>query len=489
MRQSHPLELALLSALAVFFLFPLNADAQLETSWRGYLQGDLRLVVDDADVPLERLESTFYGRMTARYGRHVRGTADLRFVFTERPEAQDFAALTNRQMLDPYRFESDALFVELKDLGLDGLDLRMGRQQLIWGTADRFHPTSNFNPLDVEDALEFGATVANELVLLSYRPYVFAGDEEEPWFAELGLELVMAPVFKPAQLPQSAAGAFTDPNEQLRLTTAQGLRALVIKEIEYLARGATIESNVDVVVPEVEGANFMYGARLAWKLLGIDMGVSYFRGFDDFPRAENVIVTGDTSDVHADVTLTYPRVHVLGAEMATSLDFLGGLGLWAEVGITFHDDLFVVVDGTRFAGNQKGLLFTNGPELEHEAGQFVKATVGMDYTPLPWWYINVQYLHGFVDEFGADKLQDYLVAGMDFKLARDKLLLRFFTILNFQDQSFVLFPQIVLTPFSGGELSVGAFLYSGLFGLSRDTKFGTPIAGASTVFTKARFSF
>jgi len=100
-------------------------------------------------------------------------------------------------------------------------------------------------------------------------------------------------------------------------------------------------------------------------------------------------------------------------------------------------------------------------------------------------YLNVQYLHGFLDEFGSDKLDDYLVAGMDFKLARDKVLLRTFGIYNFQDNSWVLFPQLVLTPFSGGEFQIGSFLFFG----DEDTKFGSAVAGRSTLFTKAKVSF
>ncbi len=466
-------------------LLPFDALAQLSTEWRGAIQGDVRFIVDDEEVPFERLETSLYARLGAKYGKHVRGVADLRFIFTERASTPDFAALTDRTLLDPMRLESDSLYVELVDLGLDGLDLRVGRQQLIWGTADRFHPTSNFNPLDVEDGLEFGSTIAQEMIHLAYRPYVFAGDEDEPWFEELAIEMVLVPRFKPAQLPQSAGLAFTSPQEQLRLATTAALKSLVATQIAFIEQGAEVAYGVEVLTPELSMKNAMYGARVGWRLLGVDMNLSYFRGFDDFPRGERAVVTGNSTDVRTDLTLTYPRIQVLGVDMATSLDWLDGVGLWAEVGITFHDELYVVVDGSTFVGNQTGAVFANGPNQEHEASQFVKATVGMDYTPLPWWYINIQYLHGFVDEFGTDQLEDYLVAGMDFKLFRDKLLLRTFTILNFQDLSWVLFPQIIVMPFNGAEISVGAFFFFG----DEDTKFGSPVAGSSTVFTKTRFSF
>ena len=180
-------------------------------------------------------------------------------------------------------------------------------------------------------------------------------------------------------------------------------------------------------------------------------------------------------------------MHVLGFDMATSLEFLGGLGLWAEVGWTFHDSLFRVVNTGPI---HRGGLGVNEAERELEAGSFVKAVVGMDYTPVSWMYINVQYLRGFLDEFGSRNLQNYLVAGIDFKLARDKLLIRTFSIINLDDGSFVLFPSVQIKAWTGGSIHLGAFLYSSLFpGADPSRKFDSPAAGKSTFFMQARASF
>lgn len=367
--------------------------------------------------------------------------------------------------------------MELTDIGVDGLDLRIGRQIITWGTADRFHPTANLNPLDVHDALKFGAQVANEMIALRWHPDASLGDEDDPWLTELGLEIVFVPFFKPAQLPQSAGLAFTDEQEFTRRADSEALQPLLDLQRTLTQAGTVFNYHPLVELPGREIANSMAGARLQWKLLGVDMSASYFRGFDDFPRAEHVDAELDGTLEETFIKLTYPRMQVLGVDAATSLDFLDGLGLWGEVAVVFHDDLYRVVDTH---GQIETIV-----EKEHAKGQFVKATVGTDYTPLPWWYLNVQYLHGFVDEFGAAKLGDYLVPGMDFKLFRDTLLLRFFSIIDLQDRSFVLFPQVVATPWNGGEVSVGAFLFMG----PDDTKFGSDVAGRSTVFVKGKASF
>ncbi len=473
--------------LAALLALPAAAD-ELDLRWKAELYSDLRVEVDE-DVPFERSESGASAEVTGRYGNNLLGKFQLELVFTERGTASTFDELNDRQAIDPFRFESDALFVTFLDAGLDGFDISLGRKQLIWGSADKFHPTSNLNALDVEDALAFGDTVATEMIHLRYQPYFVLGDEDEPWLEEFFVEAVLAPFFKPAQLPGSAKLAFVDVDQQIRLAPTDTVAGMARKQKAYLESGATNEYTVSVHRPELTLENAGVGVRTGWKLLGVDMSVSWFRGFDEVPRAEDVRVTGDTSEIFTEVNLTFPRMDVLGIDAATSLDFLDGLGLWAEVAVVFHDDLYVTIDGREFAGNTNGEAFKNGPEREHEAGQFVKATVGMDYTPAEWLYLNVQYLHGFVDEFGAKNLDDYLVAGMDFIMAHDTIRLRLFSIVNFQDTSWVLFPQLIAKPFSGGEFSLGAFLFGSQFYGDDETKFGSPVAGASTVFAKARILF
>lgn len=482
-----------------------SASAQLKLDWRGYVQSDVRITTT-REVSFERIENWGNVHLQGRYGKHIAGVMNLSVIWTEFGQPQDFAALTKREVLDPVRFESDALFVEFRDIGVDGLDFRLGRQQIIWGTADRFHPTSNVNPLDVQDPLDFGKTVAQEAFSLRYRPYVVVGDEDEPWFEEPHFELVWAPIFKPAQLPDSAGLAFVDPAEQVRLANHPQIKELARQNRGYAQGGASVNYDVTMATPDFEIANSAYGARAGFSLFGFDLSFSYFSGFEDFPRAEKVVVSGDANDVQADVTLSYARIQVIGVDLTTSLDWADGIGLWTEVGITLHDDLWTVIDGTRFVGNEPGFYdtsapgeapnmefingptFANGPIKEWDKGFFVKAVVGMDYTPFAWWYINVQYLHGFIDEFGADDLEDYLVGNMDFKMANQRVTLRIAAILNFQDQSHVIFPQLIIKPFTGAEFTVGAFLYSGLWA-NKATKFGSPVAGQSTVFTRARFSF
>ena len=321
------------------------------------------------------------------------------------------------------------------------------------------------------------------MVSLAWRPDWSAGgdDDASPWFDDVAFELVFVPFFKPAELPNSAGLAFTDRRVFAGRADTALTKDLVRKQVTLEDNSGwdfTYAPRVDL--PERTLKNSMFGARAGARLANVDMHLSYFRGFNAFPRAEKIVAdTSAVPHVGVDLGLTYPRVQVLGFDAATSLDFLGGLGLWTELGVTLHDDLYRVI-ATQAVG-------VNAVETEYPAGHFVKAVVGMDYTLTEWLYLNVQYLHGFVDEFGAKQLGDYIVAGGDIKLDHDRVMLRFFNIFDLQDGTYVLYPQLVVKPWGWGELTLGGFIYSSTFnGYDESTKFESRAAGKTSVFLQAR---
>jgi len=44
------------------------------------------------------------------------------------------------------------------------LDIRIGRQRIAWGTADKLNPTDNLNPDDLEDIFDFGKHLDSNIV-------------------------------------------------------------------------------------------------------------------------------------------------------------------------------------------------------------------------------------------------------------------------------------------------------------------------------------
>jgi hypothetical protein len=346
---------------------------------------------------------------------------------------------------------------------------------------------------------------------------------------------VFVPIFRPAVLPRSAPIAVLDVDrpppvqeEQIRATIAEDLILLRPQQV-----------NVLTYQPDPALNNVSYGFRLGGRVLGQDVSLSYFHGRFGIPTP--VVTLLDLQSHVANVGVTWPRMDVLGADIAGSIGWLHGLGYWIEGAVTFpqatefalYEDIGTNRYEERFTIKKSADLATQLPALLGPGGYltapqgsratnisgtpFFKLTIGGDYSIGSHVYINAQYVHGFIDEFGAgvvarpkknpsdpgelprveQRIGDYLVAGADVKLASDTLLLRFFGVLkvpsiDWETKSFdpwaftmVLFPQVAYTVWDGAELSLGAFVYLG----DRTTKFGDPAAGASELFTKAKFQW
>jgi hypothetical protein len=487
------------------------ASAQSFFDYRGEIRSDLRASIPGNDAPddapdyaFERLDNTARLTMALGWGA-VSAIADLSVVYSGRSTVDRFDSLLSRSEVESYYFESESLYLEIADFIFSGMDLRIGRQIADWGSGDRFNPTSVINGYDLEDPIDFGRRVANEMVSLSINPGWMIEGEETPILDELNLKLIAVPVFRSGLIPKSALHAFSEPDQFRRFVRAQLLNNLVDVQKVFLKKGGGVEYDVRVVEPEMTLENTQLGARLGVSILGVDVSAMYYYGYDHNHQPGDVDVSAirngavfplpDLNDIegtlallntysdgaleglvgYTDVLLVYPRVHVVGGDFATSLDFLGGMGLWGEFAMTFHDGVALDVQ----INDQ---LFR---ETQLKPGSFWKLTAGLDYTFTKWWYVNVQYLHGFVDEFGTEAIGDYIVAGSDFKTFDEQILLRLFGILDISGLSFIAFPSLSFKFWQNTELVAGALLHGG----EPDSKFGNRTAGPNTVFLQGRYSF
>jgi hypothetical protein len=361
----------------------------------------------------------------------------------------------------------DAAYVEVRDLGVEGLDLRLGRQVIHWGTADQFNPTNNLNPFDFRDPLTFGQNMANNTIKVDYA-------------AAKGVVLtgIWIPVFRPAQLPVFGLQALSDPSFfERRYGTADPTVRFLLDA--FLSGGQQLDVTLAPQLPAFSLRNSMAAAKVGFKLFGADFSVSYFRGFFHVPRPETISPMAPSGGtIPARVALGYPAMHAIGFDFATSIPQLKDLGLWIEGAVVFHDALLTQLNLEAF-GLQSVTL------TEQESGAFFKLTIGMDYTFTPNLYANAQYLRGFVDEFGARSIGDYVVAGIDLKNRADTVLLRLFGIVHLGDGSHVWYPVLILKPWGGTEFHLGALLYGG----EPKTKFGGLESGSNLFFVKGRVSF
>lgn len=521
--------------IAVFLALGLYASplrADIELKFGGQIASDLRYRLGSEEVPpaaamavvpfpsqqrllkrgFSRNENLIKAQLALRAGERVKAVADVDFYWYGFSDVNDIYAETLHERVDPYRLEANAAFIDIYHL-LPKLDVRIGRQVVAWGTGDKFNPTNNLNTLDLSDPLLFGKALANNMVRVDYNPW-----------ADWVLTAVWVPIFRPAQLPRTAPLAVTEVNRPPPVQEASIRHQLG----QFAAALPPSQINVYTMQPDPSLANSQFGFRASGRLFGVDFSTSYYHGRWGIPTPAWVVQKQNRT---VDAIVMWPRMDVLGADLAGSIEALGGIGYWAEGALYFPQKVTYGIYNETFGGHdpiswsdthtrdaQGHRLYApqfGTPEAMRAtvvpSTPFAKLTAGIDYTWNKYLYSNLQYVYGFIDEFGAGqqcyarpgapigaaprceaRIGHYLVLGSDLKLFSDRLLIRLFGAFKVPqvgdvDPRFtaVLFPQLVWAVFDATELSLGAFAYLG----ARDTKFGDPAAGASELFLKARFTY
>ncbi len=486
-----------------------RADDELKLDWSGRIQSDLRFRVETKVIGdfynklelapgVERNQNIFNLQLKATFGR-FRGVAsiDLRLTGVT-GKLEGLSDLSDYQKTQPFTFEPQALYVEGKDLILKGLDLRVGHQIVSWGVADQFNPTNNLNADDLRDPLLFGRQQANFMVKLDY------------WVTKsLSLSGVLVPIFKPALLPNSAAlgvGAV----DRLPFTNA-AFRHRIEAETAASAGSKigfpTIVAKAVPVLPDPSPENMQVAFRIAGTIADQDVSLSYYNGRTDFPQPflnhtrQTTGIRCDPDDkthcikglLETEVSLAYPRMHVYGLNATGEVnpfkwisDKIHGVGYRVEAALVVPErsTLKLVNDALNVgiplpAGEyvyDKDGKPGGAPPAVVDATPFLKWTVGLDYAFGDHAYLNVQWVHGLADEFGAGdflhegysvresgvgttseddtrtrcvlspqnelirdgtkcarevlapKLGDYVVIGVDLKFLDDAMLLRLFTL-------------------------------------------------------------
>ena len=457
-------------------------------------------VISSAYYDVHRTEKRQFGRNENRLefsftytpNKHLQIVGNLKAVFFGVAQAQELDDLATQQMLTPFHFESDAAYIALIDV-LPHLDIKIGRQVLVWGTADKFNPTNNISPDDLEDRPLFTEPIGNQMIVVDYAPLA-----NKLWF-----QGVYVPIFFPALLPPSASAALRDPRAPVPFARQSDQRKLEAAQNVFATN--------PMLVPDVEGRVQMPPRRftdgqsaikVGTSLGGIDMTVSYYNGRHDIPTPIDVRSEfkedADGSDegccVRAVATLAYPRMQVIGADFATQLPFLRNMGLWGEGGLFFPkpQEIFIEFpqpyDVTPDDPTDAPVTFLRGPTIRSRP--FIKATAGLDYTFGKHVYVQAQYVRGFIDDFGAGHIGNYVVGGTDLIFFGRHLILRLFGVVDVPNKgdsaSYVIFPALMVTPPWGSTtLELGSFFLLG----PPDTKFGQPAAGTSIVFFKVTGTF
>ena len=370
----------------------------------------------------------------------------------------------------PVEIDLREAWFDIYGLFTKNLDVRIGRQRIAWGTGDRLNPTDNLNPYDLEDIWDFGRHTASNAIQLNY--YL------KKWtFTAVGILN-----FSPAILPGSDWTPAFMPESTLPAVFYDSTFLPGVVVPVYITTDAVHDS---IILPERNLKNSpSFGAKIKRSLGNWDLSLSYIYNRETLPdpvKAHTDLTIDSLGlnlplEVYAmahatvDAQLIYPRRQIIGFDFAGSL---WGIGLRGEAACFFPEKT-ILSRTMRYSVQFPPLIeFTRDSILPDsvisDGDPYVKFLLGFDYTFRHNFYLNFQYLHGFIHETGMKNLTDYFVLGLEWTTPNGRLKL---APLNGAIQigdwkniseawALMYMPEIKYCPVDNTEISVGAHLISG----------------------------
>ena len=422
----------------------------------GYILTDERMFTNkDNKISWNEVRLDLKIEASPTEGSHIYSEVWLRrFGFPEVAASSDLMQ-REKNKVDPCEMVFREAYIDLYGFLTPNLDVRIGKQRIAWGRADKLNPTDNLNPDDLEDVWDFGRHLGSNAINFNY------------YLGDYTLTAVYIPVFTPAVLPIKEWAQALSPTLQL-------------------PSGLTLGSLSDnIITPE---NNFKEGSMAAFKIdknfLGYDFSLSYFHGRDDLPIVRSVKFTPVDKSGTVDISseLVYPKMKVLGMDMAGAIR---KVGIWAEGAVFFPEKIQMTTDLTSLEmGFQRSIALDDKP--------FFKYVIGGDYTFKNGFYVNGQYLHGFIHERGENNLGDYFIFGVEKKLLNDKIKIipagggiEIKDFGNIKNNYAVIFnPEIEYSPVDNAYISLGIRIIEG----KNTTNFGK-VKDNDEVYFKVKYSF
>ena len=352
------------------------------------------------------------------------------------PKVMNSVDLQRREkdLVQPWGMEFREAYIDLYGFLTSNLDLRIGRQRIVWGTADKLNPTDNLNPDDLEDIFDFGRHLGSNAMMATY------------YLGDYTLYGIYIPVFTPATMPFGDwAKAFVP-----ALNLPPGMQLASFQDHITLPENKLSETS-------------SFGFKVAGNWFNYDWSLSYYYGRDDLPLMSSVSLTPTNTPGYfdANVGMIYPRIQIVGADMAGSI---GSVGIWAEGALTLPKKTYNYIT---LPHPQLGMITQKKVALDDEP--YFKWVVGGDYTFKNGWYVNAQFLHGFIHERGKDNLNDYILMRFEKKYMNDALkIIPIGIAVSIPDWNDIKNnygvaggPEIDYYPIDALEISLGAYIIDG----------------------------
>lgn len=341
------------------------------------------------------------------------GTSLLLRVWAKNIETRLLGLSNPSYKLKPHLWE---LYLNLYSFIFENLDIKIGKQRVSWGTADRLNPTDILNPYDLQNPFDFGKKMPSEAIVFDlYLPKEFT------------IEGIFLPKFVPPLLPE---GEFP-----------------ISEFFPFLGLKDTI------IYPSSK--NPMFAGKIYGKFLKFNYSFSYFYGFDNFPIFKGTKIYQDTI---IKALYFFPRIHMIGFDFAGEIK---SVGIWGETGYFIPKDT-VIITIPNPAPHQDTIL----------SKPYIKSTFGLDYTFKNGIYINFQWNHGFFFERYNPSIpysiHDYFVSKIEKKFLREKLkigLAGIYEVANWDflkdNYGYSIMPEISYKPHDNIEINLGTISVHG----------------------------
>jgi hypothetical protein len=253
-----------------------TASAAPPFTLNGYVRGDLFVGLIPGSNPLGQQSggtAAKFGEMKANYGE-----LSLQLRTAKTAYGDGFAEARIRYGLQG---ADNQTYVDLREAYANAyvgpLDLRIGKQIVVWGRADALNPTSNITPVDfrIRSPLEDDIRLGN------------AGARAFLRFAPFRLEGIWMPIYLPTELP-------------------------TIQLPQYVSFGKP-------VFPSPDLKNGLVAGRLHLEVAALETSVSYLRGFAPLPGLTLTELKFDPTTPSVVISRTAYQQEVIGFDFSTAL--------------------------------------------------------------------------------------------------------------------------------------------------------------------------
>ncbi|MCH2448529.1 MAG: hypothetical protein MK198_00130 [Gracilimonas sp.] len=174
--------------LAVLLLLPVSLTAQ--PTFSGFLELDKRFVTGGDSTIIDDFYNRFRLEMKAPVGSQLYVFSSLDLRFYDFPKSQSLDDLEQIEQEFPLDLTLWEAFIDVYGFLFDDLDIRVGKQRIAWGKADKL------NPNDFSDILNFAETIPS----WAFKGTWYLGDHQ--------LTGVWLPSVTPILLPRNGASLF-----------------------------------------------------------------------------------------------------------------------------------------------------------------------------------------------------------------------------------------------------------------------------------------